>query len=100
MGAFIFSVYTYNIQTIKMPKTFKCSACKGQHQRPVGSKCEFIKMNSVSDIETDMNSAQSGSVRAAAQAGNNRDNDILHALEAVSSRLSAIEQCIEPTEER
>ena len=83
-----------------MPKTFKCSACKGQHQRPVGSKCTVIQMNNLDSDEPLMDSAQSGSVRAGAQTSNNRDNDILHALEAVSSRLSAIEQRIECTEER
>ena len=54
----------------------------------------------MSESEPVMNSAQSDSVRAVAQGITSRDNDILHALEAVSSRLSAIEQRIERTEER
>ena len=46
-----------------------------------------------------MNSDEANKARADAKEGPYRDNDILHALEAVSSRLSSIEQRIERTEE-
>ena len=66
-----------------MPKNFKCSA----HLLPAINASL-------------MNSDKANDARADAQEGPSRDNDILHALEAVSPRLSAIEQRIEHTEER
>ena len=81
-----------------MPKVFKRSACKGQHQRPTGAKCKYV--NSISeteDLNYSLTNSEPSSVRADTQS---RDNDILTALQAVSPRLSAIEQRIEHTEEK
>ena len=81
-----------------MPKVFKCSACKGQHQRPTGAKCKFMNFNQEADeLNDSFTNSESSSVRADAQSTN---TDILNALQAVSSRLSAIEQRIERTEEK
>ena len=83
-----------------MPKNFKCSACKGQHKWPTGVNCPFIVPQETSSVNSSiMNSDEANDARADAP-GPSRDNDILQALEAVSSRLSAIEHRIERTEER
>ena len=74
-----------------MPKNFHCSGCGGQHKRPVGVKCQFKdNINSdveVSDTNTDTNN-------------DTVNHDILHALNSVSSRLTAIEQRIQKTEDQ
>ena len=68
-----------------MPKVFKCSACKGQHQRPTGTKCKYVNsINETEDLNDSLIDSESSSVRADAQS---RDNDIINALQAVSSRL-------------
>ena len=73
-----------------MPKVFKCSACKGQHQRRTGAKCKFVNfMQESEELNDSLTASESSSVRANTQS---RDNDILTALQAVSSRLSAIEK--------
>ena len=75
-----------------MPKSFNCSGCGGQHKRPVGAKCQF-KDNE--DLDNSMSSS-SNSV-------NNPDtmnHEILNALTSVSSRLTAIEQRIQKTEDQ
>ena len=75
-----------------MPKSFNCSGCGGQHKRPVGAKCQF-KDNG--DLDNSMSSS-SNSV-------NNPDtmnHEILNALTSVSSRLTAIEQRIQKTEDQ
>ena len=74
-----------------MPSNFHCCGCGGQHKRPVGVKCQF-KDNAESDIEisgvnTDTNT-------------DTVNHDILNALNSVSSRLTAIEQCIQKTEDQ
>ena len=80
-----------------MHKNFHCSGCGGQHKRPVGVKCQFkddvniesTSSNSInSNTNTDINSADSG------------NHDILFALTSVSSRLTAIEQRIQKTEDQ
>ena len=81
-----------------MPKVFKCSAFKGQHQRPTGAKCKYVNsINETEDLNNSLTNSDSSSIRADAQS---RDNDIINALQAVSLRLSAIEQRIERTEEK
>ena len=74
-----------------MPKNFYCSGCGGQHKRPVGAKCQY-KDNVDSDVEvSDVNTnANTDTV----------NHDILHALNSVSSRLTAIEQRIQKTEDQ
>ena len=74
-----------------MPKNFHCSGCGGQHKRPVGVKCQF-KGNVDSDLEV-----------SGVNIDTNTDtvnHDILHALNSVSSRLTAIEQHIQNTEDQ
>ena len=74
-----------------MPKNFHCSGCGGQHKRPVGVKCQF-KDNVDSDLEA-----------SGVNIDTNTDtvnHDILHALNSVSSRLTAIEQRIQNTEDQ
>ena len=71
-----------------MPKVFKCSACGGQHKRPVGAKCQMQGIES-----------NDATVDAGLDSPDNTTTQILNALSAVSSRLSAIEQRIEKTEE-
>ena len=74
-----------------MPKKFKCSACIGQHKQPTGVNCLFVAAQETSPVNSSiMNSDEANKARADAP-GPSRDNDILQALEAVSSRLSAIE---------
>ena len=74
-----------------MPKNFYCSGCGGQHKRPVGANCQY-KDNVDSDVEvSDVNTnANTDTV----------NHDILHALNSVSSRLTAIEQRIQNTEDQ
>ena len=70
---------------------FHCSGCSGQHKRPVGVKCQF-KDNVDSDLEA-----------SGVNIDTNTDtvnHDILHALNSVSSRLTAIEQRIQNTEDQ
>ena len=59
-----------------MPKVFQCSACQGQHKRPVGVKCPF--QNSVSAEST------SSCAQSTQNSGDNINSDILNALNAVS----------------
>ena len=54
-------------------------------------------INETEDLNDSLTNSESSFVRADAQS---RDNDIINALQAVSSRLSAIEQRIERTEEK
>ena len=74
-----------------MPKVFHCSACNGQQKRPVGSKCQF-KSNDVLEESTSSTSSVHNS--------ENLNQEILIALNSVSSRLSSIEQRMDRTEER
>ena len=73
-----------------MPKVFHCSKCGGQHKRPVGIKCQITGESTPSTSATvsDQNMDENTSSR------------ILNALNAVSYRLSAIEQRIDRTEEQ
>ena len=83
-----------------MPKNFKCSASKGQHKRPTGVNCPFVPAQETSSANSSiMNSEEANDARADTP-DLSRNNDILSALEAVSSRFSAIEHRIERTEER
>ena len=75
-----------------MPKVFHCSACGGQHKRPVGAKCQNQNNHIAESTSSDMQSTQSTS--------DNTNTEILNALNAVSYRLSAIEQRIDRTEEQ
>ena len=54
-----------------MPKVFHCSACNGQHKRPVGSKCQF-KSNESLDVSTFSNQG--------VQNSDNLNREILMAL--------------------
>ena len=72
-----------------MPKNFHCSGCGGQHKRPVGVKCQF-KNNVDSDLEVSSDNIDTNTDTV--------NHDILHALNSVSSRLTAIEQRIQNTE--
>ena len=74
-----------------MPKNFHCSGCGGQHKRPVDVKCQF-KDNVESDIEIASVNTDSNTVSV--------NHDILNALNSVSSRLTAIEQRIQNTEDQ
>ena len=74
-----------------MPKVFSCSACGGQHKRPVGQKCQVGKLNSSS-------ATVSGVEQQGVDEGVNQE--IINALSSVSSRLSAIEARIERTEQQ
>ena len=71
-----------------MPKVFKYSLCGEQHKRPVGAKCQMQSLES-----TDSNVTRFS----------NRDDtntQTISALNAVSSRLTAIKQQIERNEEQ
>ena len=74
-----------------MPKNFHCSGCGGQHKRPVGVKCQFkdnVESDSkIASVNTDTNT-------------DTMNHDILNALNSVSSRLTAIEQRIQNTEDQ
>ena len=71
-----------------MPKVFHCSKCNGQHKRPVGSKCQIMEQSTSSTSATVSDQSKDES------------SQILNALNAVSCRLSAIEQRIDRTEEQ
>ena len=64
-----------------MPKVFKCSVCGGQHQRPVGTKCQM------QDVENNDATVDTGHDSPGVT-----NTQILNALSAVSSRLTTIEQ--------
>ena len=72
-----------------MPKVFSCSACGGQHKRPVGAKCQFQTQESIDSSTSDVISNQNF---------DNTNTQIINALNAVSSILTAIEQRIERIE--
>ena len=42
-----------------MPKAFHCSACNGQHKRPVGSKFQFKSNDSLEESTSSTSSVQS-----------------------------------------
>ena len=71
-----------------MPKVFHCSKCNGQHKRPVGSKCQLMEQSTSSTSAT------------VSEQSKDESSQILNALNAVSCRLSAIEQRIDRTEEQ
>ena len=74
-----------------MPKVFSCSACGGQHKRPVGQKCQMGKLDSST-------ATPSGVEQQGVDEGVNQE--IINALSSVSSRLWAIEARIERTEQQ
>ena len=74
-----------------MPKVFHCSACNGQHKRPVDSKCQ---LKSTDSLEKSTSTTQS------LQNSDNLSQEILMALNSVSSRLSSMEQKMDRTEEQ
>ena len=63
-----------------MRKVFHCSACNGQHKRPVGSKYQF-KGEDTLEVSTSSTSS--------VQKSDDLNQEILMALNSVSSRLSA-----------
>ena len=73
---------------VNMPKVFHCSKCNGQHRRPVGSKCQILEQSTSSTSVTGTDQTRDESAQ------------ILSALNAVTCRLSAIEQRIDRTEEQ
>ena len=73
---------------VNMPKVFHCSKCNGQHKRPVGSKCQILEQSTSSTSVTGTDQTRDESAQ------------ILSALNAVTCRLSAIEQRIDRTEEQ
>ena len=75
-----------------MPKVFQCSACGGQHKRPVGPKCQHQN--------NDIAESTSSGVQSTQSISENTNAEILNALNAVSYRLSAIKQRIDRTEEQ
>ena len=86
-----------------MPKVFHCSACVcvcvwggggggGQHKRPVGSKCQYQNNDIAESTSSGTHSTQS--------ANENTNSEILNVLNAVSYRLTAIQQRIDRTEEQ
>ena len=75
-------------ETVKVPKVFHCSKCNGQHKRPVGTKCQIMEQSTSSTSATFSDQSK------------DENSQILNALNAVSSRLSAIEQRIDRTEEQ
>ena len=85
-----------------MQKLYKCNVCKEQHRRPTGARCPFVQNSSTEEPinSSIMNSVDPTLVTPGAQSAGLRDRDILSALEAVSSSLSAIEHRIECTEEK
>ena len=73
-----------------MPKLFHCSKCGEEHRRPVGNKCQ---------LNAESNSSTSSTVDSK-NVDDNTNSQILSALNAVSCRLSAIDQRIDRTEEQ
>ena len=73
-----------------MPKLFHCSKCGEEHRRPVGSKCQLYAEGTASTSTT----------FSGPNVDENPNSQILSALNAVSCRLSAIENRIERTEEQ
>ena len=73
-----------------MPKLFNCSKCGGEHTRPVGSRCK-------TQIESTLSTPTTSGGKNVDDSANSQ---ILSALNAVSSRLSAIEQRIDRTEDQ
>ena len=73
-----------------MPKLFYCSKCGEEHRRPVGSKCQLY-VESTSSTSTTLRDEN---------VNDSTNLQILSALNAVSCRLSAIEQRIDRTEEQ
>ena len=74
-----------------------CSDCGGQHKRPVGMKYQF-KVNVQAD-DSSLNSI-SLNIHTNTNAADTVNHDILSALTSVSSRLTAIEQCIHKPEDQ
>ena len=75
-----------------MPKVFYCSACGGQHKRPVGVKCQFQNTESTESTSVSTNGTQN--------VNENTNAEILNALTAVCYILKAIEQRIDRSEKQ
>ena len=74
-----------------MPKVFHCSSCNGQHERPLGSQCQ-LKNNEI--LEESTSSTQS------TQKSESMNQEILMALNAVSSRLLSMKCRMDRTVEQ
>ena len=75
-----------------MTKVFHCSHCGGHHKRPVGSKGQLQNTESIESTSYGTHSIQTNN--------DNTNSEIFNALNAVSYRLTAIEQRIDRTEEQ
>ena len=64
----------------------------GQHKRLVGSKCQYQS--------NDISESTSSGIHSNQSVNENTNSEILNALNAVSYRLTAIEQRIDRTEEQ
>ena len=73
-----------------MPKLYICSGCGQQHMKPTGKNCQFME-------QQDTSFSDSNVIVTSREASVNQD--IISALQSVSSRLSSIEQCISKTKE-
>ena len=74
-----------------MPKVFHCSACNGQHKRPVGSKCQFQNNEMLAESTSSIQSTQNSE---------SLNQEILMALNSVSFRLSSMETRMDRTKEQ
>ena len=79
-----------------MPKNFHCSGCGGQHKRPVGVKCQF---KDDVNVESSSSNSMNSNINTDTNTADSVNHDIISALTSVSSRLTAIEQRIQKTEE-
>ena len=80
----------FDCVVFNMPELFHCSKCGEEHRRPVGSKCQMYVESTLSTPTTSVGQNVDDSA----------NSPMLSALNAVSCRLSAIEQRIDRTGEQ
>ena len=67
-------------------KVFQCKACGDQHERPINSKCQYVKEGDTSDMDNDISSSND-------QMDINKQ--ILAELKQLSGRMSKVEEKVD-----
>ena len=70
-------------------KVFQCKACGDHHERPINSKCQYMKESDTSDADND-------SSRGAGQMDINKQ--ILQELKQLNGRIAKVEERVENQE--
>ena len=70
-------------------KVFQCKACGDLHERPINTKCQYVKESDNSDVDSD-NTSGAGQMDIQMQ--------ILHELKQLNGRVAKVEEKVENQE--